>query len=66
MEWHSIWQELRVGELESDIEQFSAEAHVRVVHVGRGRVQPVELVGRHEGLELFQGQVELPGVGDKV
>ena len=66
MEWHGIWQELRVGELESDIEQLSTQAHVRIVHVGGRGIEPVELVGGHEGLELFQGQVELPGVGDKV
>ena len=49
-----------------DVERLATEAHVRVLHVGRARVNPVELVRVRDGFKLLQLEAKLPGVGDEV
>ena len=44
----------------------AAQAHVGVLLVGRGGVNPVELVRGGDELELLEGQPELPSVRNKV
>lgn len=66
VERDSLGQEFRVWEVKVDVEYLPADAHVRVLHVGRAGVDPVELVGVRDGLKLFQLEPEFPGVGHEV
>ena len=61
-----LGHEVGVGQRKFQVQRFSADGEKRVFLVSGGRVDPVELVGQGEQLELLQREVELPSVGHEV
>jgi len=65
-EGNNVGKEFSVRKTELEIESFSANCQKRIFLMGRGCVDPVELVGQRQQLELLEREVELPGVRNEV
>jgi hypothetical protein len=63
---YDVGKKFRVWQVKRRGQGVSAQTHVRIFLVRRRGVDPVELVGQGQQLELLQRQLELPRVGDEV